>query len=133
MIMTSNLFQRLNKFSFTIYHSDNKELVVWKDGKRKEKLYVVKEIDDGFGILGPNESLLAGNMTEDKVIDFIKADMGIVSIGNPKVEKIIAKAAKKHGLDGTSIVEDLKRLSKTSKTVKKKRKIDVSSLDLEDR
>ena len=161
MTTTSRLFERLNVFSYAIYHSED-GFVVWEDQKKAKKLYTIKESGDRFDIYDPNQIMLAENMTEDRAISFIEADMNIgsplpnseiVSMGRKegqidtvfvstseqtKTERIIAAAAKRQGSeeDVTSILQELaarkKMRQKLNSTVKKKRKFDLDDLDLED-
>jgi len=153
-MIQSKLFERLNIFTYTIHYSDDSRLVVWKDHERREQLYTIRG-EGKFEIYDPHNMMLADNMTEDKVLDFIEADMGVGSPlpekidkvfvntgGKPRTEtrteRIINSAAKRHGVDlaGSSLLKDLaarKEINKkTSGMVRKKRKIDISDLDLDE-
>jgi hypothetical protein len=158
-MVRSKLFRKLNIISHTVYESIG-QYVVWKNNEREEQLYVVKEASDKFDIYDPDKIMLASDMAEDMVINFIEADMNIgspipdshiVSMGgdridtigvNPeistKTEKIIAAAAKRNGMEstGSSLLRELAARKETNKRtsgmVKKKRKFDISDLDLED-
>ena len=158
-MIRSKLFRKLNIISHTVYQSIA-QYVICKNNERKEQLYIVKESDDKFDIYDPDQAMLASSMTEDKVINFIEADINIgspipdshiISMGRDvdidirvdtdvsiRTQKVIAAAAKKHGLEstGVSLLQELAMRKETNKRtsgmVKKKRKFDMSDLDLED-
>jgi hypothetical protein len=156
-----DIFNRLNKFSHTVYYNDGGgHYIVWKNAKREKKLYTVKKKENRFEIYDPNQIMLADGLTENRVISFIEADMNIgsplpnseiISIGkNDPIDQVmvdaarcsaerdIMKAAKRHGDVGAgmSLLKELaarqKINKKTSGTVKRKRKIDFDDLDLDE-
>ena len=158
--MHNDMFRKLNVFSHTVYHSDD-GYMIWEDGKRQKKLYAVIPInDDEFDVFSGDDIPLGNSLKADKVVSFIEADLGIgspipdseivtmkkidevhVDIDEEdmsKTERIIATAAKKHGYEsaGSSLLQDLAARRKMNKglqgTVKKKRKINLDDLDLDD-
>lgn len=134
----NQLFKDLNSISYTTYHSDGRKFIIWKDEKRNIQLYSVKETGERFDVFDSAGGMLANDLTEDKVVSFIGLDLGRIVVGeaNPsKTEKIMMDAAKRQGSDGSFLKELIagrqKIREKTSGTVKKKKTIDVSDLDLE--
>lgn len=149
----NKLFERLNVFTHTVYHSDGAKFVVW-DQEKKNQLYIVKETKERFAIFDPGNIMLADSMTENKVLDYIELDMNvgsplpnseIVSMGEidtidteltSGIRKVVENASKRQGSSGISLLQDLaarqKIRKKTSGMVKKKRKFDLADLDLED-
>lgn len=150
-----DLFHKLNKIAHAIYSSEDKTLRVWETSKKQKMLYSIVEMDGKESVdIYDRDALIASDMNTDMAVRFIDADLGLKNMGpliernehgfatairgGPKIdgrtERVIRQAAEKQGFSGVDrLVKNLgSRKEAGSRTVKRKRKIDVEDLDLDD-
>jgi hypothetical protein len=151
--MITKLYEKLAVVAYPVMFG-NQKIKIWREAKdhleKKPFEYQIDEKLTGLLITDAGGAILAEDLDDINAINFLEADMGmgspvagaqvVFSPGSREIsegtKRVIRQAAERYGSSADSILDEIKSRKslnrKVSGTVKKKRKIDLADLDLDD-